>query len=202
MVIKRRNFIQAVTLGVATVMTSVSSPLTLDGPAVPGTKPLIVNMPAPDGKYAFFVDGRKQLIRITNEKGHLAVPEHSCVIEYTAEDGTSQLSVYIDQNTSESFLLPGAATWDVEPEGEFEWGAVILGNPIKEGKIIARITGPGSSSPTVEIVDVQGRTLVKEQVKKTKSSEEYMFDVQRFAKGIMLVKVSCDGFNKTMKVLH
>jgi RNase P/RNase MRP subunit p29 len=202
MVIKRRNFIQAVTLGVATVMTGVGSPSSPNGPALPGTKPLTVNMPAPDGKYAFFVDGRKQLIRIANEKGHLMIPEHSCVIEYTAEDGTSQLSVYIDQNTSESFLLPGHSSWEVEPEGEFGWGAEILGNPIKEGKIVTRITGPGTSSPTVEIVDIQGRTLVKEQVKKSKSSEEYMFDVQRFAKGIMLVKISCDGFNKTLKVLH
>lgn len=197
MIIKRRNFIQITTLSLTTAVSGYSLPLFLK-PTEIANKPLTVNMESSDGNYEFFVDGRQQVITIKNQVGNLTVPEHSCTLEYTAADGLSKISVYIDQGTIESFLLPGFPTEAVE----VPWAVTLLGNPIRNGKIVTNIVGPSNTNPLVEITDVQGRTLVKKKVNKTNHAEEFEFDVQRYAKGILIMKVSCEDFSQVLKVVH
>jgi RNase P/RNase MRP subunit p29 len=199
MIIKRRNFIQITTLSLATAMTGFTpSPFSKKAVDTINTKALTINMPADDGNYVFLVDGQKQIIRIANHTGSMNVPEHACILEYTAADGKNKISVYIDQGTSQSFLLPGMPT----DETEVVWNTVLLGNPVRGGKILATITGPNNTHPVVEITDVQGRTLIKERLTKTKTVEEFEFDVQRYAKGILLMKISYENFSQTLKVVH
>jgi hypothetical protein len=204
MTLERRKFIQMTALGLATVMSGISLPTLAKQkklqPLGPGTRPLSITMPTPDGKYQFLVDGKKQVISISGEKGNLEIPDHSCIIEYTGDDGTTELSVYIDHDTTGSFLYPGMPS--KETEAELEWDAVLLGNPIRGGKVVASITGPANTNPEVEIFDMRGKTLIKEKVSKSRTTDQFTFDVQPFAKGMLLVKVSCEEFTKTLKVMH
>jgi hypothetical protein len=199
MILKRRNFIQVVSLGLATVASGFKVALP-EKPTPPDTKTLDIVMPSRDGKYVFYIDGQKQLLQINSEKGILRIPTHSCIIKYLAADGVTKLSVYIDQDTAKSHLLPGLPLTEVENDSE--WNAVILGNPIREGKLSTQISGPINTSAVIEVLDIQGRSLLKEKVNKTKSVETFTLDVQSFAKGMLLVKVSSDDFTRTMKVLH
>ncbi|KAA6437020.1 T9SS type A sorting domain-containing protein [Dyadobacter flavalbus] len=190
----RKNLLFIVLLIVTAVSSSFSAPLFTK------TKPLTIQMPVADGKYAFVVDGKKQVVEISNETGKLQIPAEPCVIRYTAEDGVTNLTVFIEQETSRSFLLP--AVQANESEVEAEWEAVILGNPVRAGKVMTQITGPMNSNPTIEIYDLQGRSLVKKQVAKNQATESYTLDVPQLSTGILLVKVSCDNFSQTLKVLH
>ena len=204
MTLERRKFIQMTALGLATVMSGISLPVLAKQKAIqplgPGTRPLDITMPSPDGKYIFSVDGKKQIVSISGEKGSIQIPDHSCIIEYTGEDGATELSVYIDHETTGSYLYPGLPS--KEAEAELEWDAVLLGNPIRGGKIVASITGPTNTIPEVEIFDIRGNTLIKEKVNKSNTTEQFTFDVQQYAKGMLLVKVSCEEFTKTLKVMH
>lgn len=190
----RKNLLFLVLL----IATSLSS--AFSAPLFTQTKPLSIQMPVADGKYAFVVDGRKQVIEISSETGKLQVPVEPCVIRYMAEDGVTNLTVFIEQATSKSFLLP--AVQANESEIEAEWEAVVLGNPVRAGKVMTQITGPMNSNPTIEIYDLQGRSLVKKQVTKSQATESYTLDVPQLSTGILLVKVSCDNFSQTLKVLH
>ena len=190
----RKNLLFLVLLIVTSLSSAFSAPLFTK------TKPLTIQMPVADGKYAFVVDGRKQVIEISSETGMLQVPVEPCVIRYMAEDGITNLTVFIEQATSKSFLLP--AVQANESEIEAEWEAVVLGNPVRAGKVMTQITGPMNSNPTIEIYDLQGRSLVKKQVTKSQATESYTLDVPQLSTGILLVKVSCDNFSQTLKVLH
>ncbi|QRQ99453.1 T9SS type A sorting domain-containing protein [Dyadobacter sandarakinus] len=199
MTIKRRNFVKLIGLGMATAVSGLSYSATA---ANPGSYPnaLNVHMPVQDGKYIFHVDGKKQIVEIFNGEGTMKVPDHSFTIDYLAEDGKSPLSVYVEHNSSESFLMPGFKAEEVE--SEVEWSATLLGNPIQNGKIFAQISGPTNVAPVVAIFDINGRPLIKEQVKKTQVVEEFVFDVQRFAKGILIMQIKCEGYTQSLKVLH
>jgi len=190
----RKNLLFIVILIVTSVSSSFSAPLFTK------TKPLTIQMPVADGKYIFVVDGKKQVVEISSESGKIQVPVEPCVIHYTAEDGVTNLTVFIEQHTSKSFLLP--AVQANESEIEAKWEAVILGNPVRAGKVVTQITGPMNSNPVIEIYDLSGRSLVKKQVTKNQATESYTLDVPQLSTGILLVKVSCEDFSQTLKVLH
>ena len=64
------------------------------------------------------------------------VPEHACILNIHRRGWENRISVYIDQGTSQSFLPPGFPT----DETEVVWNAVLLGNPVRGGKILTSIT--------------------------------------------------------------
>jgi hypothetical protein len=190
----RKNLLFIVLLTIISVSSSFSAALTGK------TKPLTIQMPVADGKYIFVVDGKKQVVEISSETGSIQVPVEPCMIHYTAEDGVTDLTVFIEQHTSRSFLLPAVKA--NESEIEAKWEAVILGNPVRAGKVMTQITGPLNSNPVIEIYDLSGRSLVKKQVTKNQATEAYTLDVPQLSTGILLVKVSCEDFSQTLKVLH
>ena len=190
----RKNLLFLVLLTIISVSSSFSAAL------IAKTKPLTIQMPVADGKYIFVVDGKKQVVEISSETGNIQVPVEPCMIHYTAEDGVTDLTVFIEQHTTKSFLLPAVKA--NESEIEAKWEAVILGNPVRAGKVMTQITGPLNSNPVIEIYDLSGRSLVKKQVTKNQATESYTLDVPQLSTGILLVKVSCEDFSQTLKVLH
>lgn len=190
----RKNLLFIVLLTIISVSSSFSAAF------IGKTKPLTIQMPVADGKYIFVVDGKKQVVEISSETANIQVPVEPCVIHYTAEDGVTDLTVFIEQHTSKSFLLPAVKANDSEIESK--WEAVILGNPVRAGKVMTQITGPLNSNPVIEIYDLSGRSLVKKQVTKNQATEAYTLDVPQLSTGILLVKVSCEDFSQTLKVLH
>jgi len=190
----RKNLLFLVLLTIISVSSSFSAAF------IAKTKPLTIQMPVADGKYIFVVDGKKQVVEISSETGNIQVPVEPCMIHYTAEDGVTDLTVFIEQHTTKSFLLPAVKA--NESEIEAKWEAVILGNPVRAGKVMTQITGPLNSNPVIEIYDLSGRSLVKKQVAKNQATESYTLDVPQLSTGILLVKVSCEDFSQTLKVLH
>ncbi|KAA6438502.1 hypothetical protein FEM33_17600 [Dyadobacter flavalbus] len=108
MAIKRRNFIQAVSLGLGTIVTGFKMPENQQQLAGSYTRSLTIEMPCKNGSYEFHVDGIKQVVNLVNKKGKLKTPSHSCEIRYMAEDGFTPLTVHIDQDASGLHLLPGS----------------------------------------------------------------------------------------------
>ena len=105
MTIQRRNFVKLLGISVAAAVSNMAYAKTeghSDFQAI-----LNIQMPAPDGKYVFHVDGQKQTVGFSSGKGSLKIPEYACAIDYLAEDGVSPVYVYIDAGTTESSLLPG-----------------------------------------------------------------------------------------------
>jgi len=87
-------------LGLVTFGSGISLPVLANQKAIQplgyGIRPLGITMPSPDGKYIFSVDGKKQIVSISVEKGSIEIPDHSSIIKYTGKDGATELSVYID----------------------------------------------------------------------------------------------------------
>ena len=106
--IKRRNFIQAVSLGLGTIVTGFKMPESQNKLTGSYTKSLTIEMPCKNGSYEFHVDGVKQIVNLVNKKGKLRTPAYSCEIRYMAEDGFTPLTVNIEQDASGLYLFPGS----------------------------------------------------------------------------------------------
>ncbi|QRQ99460.1 T9SS type A sorting domain-containing protein [Dyadobacter sandarakinus] len=194
MKLRRRNFIQITALLWATVISGLS----LRANPKKRDSQLAVSMMSDDGDYAVRVDGHLQILRIIDNVGEVSIPQYSCTLEYTPAIGTSDVTVYIDQGTTMSYLAPAKLL----AESGSKWEVTLMGNPVANGKIITNITGPSNKMPVLEVTDISGRSLVKKQVSKTKFSQDFELDIQRYAKGTLLFTVSCDDFSETMKVFH
>ena len=105
--IKRRNFIQFASLSLTTVLAGFRLPEAVAKDMDTYTKALHIQMPSGQGKYIFLVDGKKQVVDITDGEGQLLTPAYSCEIKYLASDGETNLIVNIDQDTTQLHLLPG-----------------------------------------------------------------------------------------------
>jgi hypothetical protein len=105
--IKRRNFIQFASLGLTTVLSGFRIPDSADADLDAYTNPLSIQMDSPQGKYIFYVDGKKQTVNIVDGQGQLFTPAYSCEIKYLASDGETNMIVNIDQETKQLRLLPG-----------------------------------------------------------------------------------------------
>lgn len=116
--IKRRNFIQFASLSLTTVLSGFRLPDSVAQDLDSYTKPLQIQMPSGQGKYVFYVDGKKQVIEIKEGEGRLLTPAYSCEIKYLASDGETNLIVNIDQETTQLILLPGMAGTDPEISGK------------------------------------------------------------------------------------
>lgn len=106
--IKRRNFLQVVSLGLSTIATGFKMPESQTQTAGSFTKSLSIEMPCKNGSYEFHVDGVKQIVNLVNKQGKLKTPAHSCEIRYMAEDGFTPLTVHIEQDASQLRLFPGS----------------------------------------------------------------------------------------------
>lgn len=105
MSIHRRDFVKFFGVSVAAAISNIAYSQSEDSSAFQSA--LDVQMPSPDGKYIFHVDGKIQTVHLAGGKGSLRIPGHSCTIDYLAEDGVSPVHVYIDGGTSESSFYPG-----------------------------------------------------------------------------------------------
>ncbi|GGB76584.1 hypothetical protein [Dyadobacter sediminis] len=104
--IKRRNFLQVVSLGLSTIATGFKMPESETAGSY--TKSLSIEMPSKNGSYEFHVDGVRQIVNLVNKQGKLKTPAHSCEIRYMAEDGFTPLIVHIEQDASQLRLFPGS----------------------------------------------------------------------------------------------
>ncbi|GGB88163.1 hypothetical protein [Dyadobacter sediminis] len=116
--IKRRNFLQFASLSLTTVLAGFKLPDSGEADLDSYTKPLSVQMASGQGTYIFYVDGKKQIVDIVDEKGQLFTPAYSCEIKYLASDGETNLIVNVDQDTQQLFLVPGFSETYSEMKGK------------------------------------------------------------------------------------